>query len=72
MSRAFVKEENSEPWVPPTPPRAYRLTWPGPDGAETVHETDDLLAALRWLAARDRPGLELRDHSGALLATLTA
>jgi len=72
MSRAFVKEENSEPWVPPSAPRAYRLTWVGLDGAETVHETDDLLAALRWLAARDRPGFELRDRSGALLAMLAA
>lgn len=72
MSRAFVREENSEPWVPPPPSRAYHLTWVGPGGTETVHETDDLLAALRWLAARDRPGFELRDRAGALLATLAA
>lgn len=70
MSRAFIKEDGGERWTPPDRAAAYRLVWPGPGGPETVHETDDLLAALRWLARRDRPGLELRDRSGTLLARL--
>ncbi|MDL2342641.1 hypothetical protein QOL99_00590 [Deinococcus sp. MIMF12] len=69
MSRAFVKEDGGERWTPPTQPHAYRVVWPGPAGAEVVHETDDFLGALRWLAARERPGFELRDRAGALLAT---
>ncbi|GAA5513235.1 hypothetical protein Dcar01_01961 [Deinococcus carri] len=72
MSRAFVKEDGGERWTPPALPRSYRLVWSGPGGPETVHQTDDLLEALRWLAARDRPGFELRDQDGALLATLAA
>lgn len=70
MSRAFVKEDGGEAWTPPLPgtPRAYRLVWRGPGGPETLRETDDLLDALRWLSARDRPGFELRDQDGALLA----
>lgn len=72
MSRAFVKEESAERWSPPAEPRAYRLIWPGPDGPETVHETDDLLGALRWLQTRERSGFELRDRDGALLALLAA
>lgn len=72
MSRAFVKEDGGERWTPPTTPRRYRLLWQGPGGPETVHQTDDLLDALRWLTARDRPGFELRDQDGALLATLAA
>ncbi len=69
MSRAFVKEDGGERWTPPTVAREYRLVWRGPGGPETVRETDDFLEALRWLEARSRPGFELRDHSGALLAT---
>ena len=72
MSRAFVKEDGGERWSPPGTPHAYRLVWPGVNGPETVHQTDDLLGALRWLAARDRPGFELRDREGVLLALLAA
>jgi len=69
MSRAFVKEDGGERWTPPTHPHTYRVLWHGPGGSEIVYETDDLLDALRWLAARERPGFELRDRAGALLAT---
>lgn len=69
MSRAFVKEDGGERWTPPPAPRAYRVLWQGPAGPEVVYESDDLLAALHWLAARERPGFELRDRAGALLAT---
>ncbi|SMB95695.1 hypothetical protein [Deinococcus hopiensis] len=72
MSRAFVREDGAERWTPPTPSRAYRLVWTGPQGPETVHETDDLVLALHWLRERDRPGFELRDHFGTLLALLAA
>lgn len=72
MSRAFVKEDGGERWTPPTAPARYRLLWQGPGGAETVYQTDDLLGALRWLQERDRPGFELRDQDGALLATFAA
>jgi hypothetical protein len=68
MSRAFVKEDGGEAWTPPPSSPRYRLLWQGPDGPEPVHDTDDLLDALRWLSARDRPGFELRDQDGALLA----
>ncbi|EYB69639.1 hypothetical protein DEIPH_ctg004orf0166 [Deinococcus phoenicis] len=67
-----MKEDGGERWTPPTTPRTYRLIWQGSSGPEIVHETDDLLGALHWLAARDRPGFELRDQAGALLATLAA
>lgn len=70
MSRAFIKEDGGERWTPPERSSAYRLIWPGPGGPETVHETDDLLAALRWLTRREHPGFELRDREGALIATL--
>lgn len=69
MSRAFVKEDGGERWAPPVTSRAYRLVWRGPGGPETLRETDDLLEGLRWLEARGRPGFELRDQAGALLAT---
>ncbi len=74
MSRAFVKEDGGEAWTPPLPgpPRAYRLVWRGPGGPEILRETDDLLDALRWLKLRGGPAFEVRDHTGALLATLTA
>lgn len=72
MSRAFVKEDGGERWTPPPAPARYRLLWQGPGGAETVYQTDDLLGALRWLAGRDRPGFELRDQDGTLLATFAA
>lgn len=70
MSRAFVKEEGGERWTPPPAPRAYRLLWQGRGGPEVVGETDDLLDALRWLAARGPGDFEVRDREGGLLATL--
>ena len=69
MSRAFVKEDAGSRWEAPAAPRAYRVLWTGDDRPEALHETDDLLDALRWLAQRDRPGFELRDRAGTLLAT---
>lgn len=78
MSRAFVKEEAGAPWTPPTAPRAYRVVWTGDAASsataspEVMRETDDLLDALRWLAARPRPGFELRGADGELLATNAA
>jgi hypothetical protein len=78
MSRAFVKEEAGAPWAPPSTARAYRVIWTGdadpesPVRPEVMRETDDLLDALRWLAARPRPGFELRSADGELLATNAA
>lgn len=77
MSRAFVKEEAGAPWTPPTTPRAYRVVWTGGveeqrAAPEVMRETDDLLDALRWLAARPRAGFELRSADGELLATNAA
>ncbi|GGL89419.1 hypothetical protein GCM10010840_29410 [Deinococcus aerolatus] len=78
MSRAFVKEEAGAPWTPPSTPRAYRIVWTGdavpggPQQPEVMRETDDLLDALRWLSDRPRPGFELRDADGELLATNAA
>ncbi|WP_264775509.1 hypothetical protein [Deinococcus aetherius] len=69
MSRAFVKEDGGERWMPPATPHAYRVLWQGTRGPEVVHESDDLLAALRWLSGRPQGDFELRDHAGALLAT---
>ena len=68
MSRAFVKEDEGSRWERPAAPREYRLLWIGDSQPEVLRETDDLLDALRWLAARERPGFELRDRAGALLA----
>lgn len=72
MSRAFVKEDAGERWTPPAPQRTYRLVWTGGERPEVLRETDDLLDALQWLAARERHGFELRDRAGALLATNAA
>lgn len=68
MSRAFVKEEEGSRWEMPAAPGEYRLLWTGDVPPEVLRETDDLLDALRWLSARERPGFELRDRAGALLA----
>ncbi|PNY81915.1 hypothetical protein [Deinococcus koreensis] len=75
MSRAFVKEEEGVRWSAPEPVRAYRVLWTGdvsPGSPEVLRETDDLLDALRWIAEREKPGFELRDREGALLATSDA
>lgn len=74
MSRAFVKEDEGARWTPPETPRAYRLLWRDQAGgnAEVLRETDDLLEALHWLSARERPGFELRDAGGTLLAVRLA
>ncbi|WP_309573071.1 hypothetical protein [Deinococcus sp.] len=69
MSRAFVKEEGGSRWEAPEAPREYRLLWTADVTPEVLRETDDLLDALRWLAARERAGFELRDRMGTLLAT---
>ncbi|GHF46220.1 hypothetical protein HNQ07_002369 [Deinococcus metalli] len=68
MSRAFVKEDDGNRWEAPPTARAYRVLWRG-ERPEVMRETDDLLDALRWLSARQRPGFELRDRAGVLLAT---
>ncbi|GGK26831.1 hypothetical protein GCM10008955_20780 [Deinococcus malanensis] len=70
MSRAFVKEDAGERWTPPAAPSTYRLIWTAGPQPEVLRETNDLLDALHWLAGRDRPGFELRDRSGVLLATV--
>ena len=68
MSRAFVKEDEGSRWELPAAPGEYRLLWTGDVPPTVLRETDDLLDAMRWLAARDRPGFELRDRRGSLLA----
>ncbi|MEF2276746.1 hypothetical protein V3W47_00430 [Deinococcus sp. YIM 134068] len=72
MSRAFVKEDGGERWTPPVTPHAYQLIWRGAGGPEVVHETDDLLDALRWLSSRFQGEFEVRDQTGTLLATSAA
>ena len=68
MSRAFVKEESGERWTPPEPVHELRV-WLG---GESVYETDDLPAALRWLAERPpralAGGFQVRTREGRLLA----
>lgn len=68
MSRAFVKEEGGERWVPPVKAAAYRVWVDAPGGPEAVHESEDLLGALHWLETRPHGGFELRTREGRLLA----
>ena len=72
MSSAFMKEEEGVPWIAPQPLRAYRVLWTGNASPEVLRETDDLLDALRWMGERGKPGFEIRDRAGALLATSDA
>lgn len=64
MSRAFVREEADERWSAPAPPQEYRIL----HGQDVVHQTDDLLGALHWLALRPVRGFEVRSRDGQLLA----
>ncbi|MFC4456059.1 hypothetical protein [Deinococcus sonorensis] len=66
MSRAFVKEDGGGRWEAPAAARRYRASLKGERSA--VHESDDLLDVLRWLAERERGEYELHDWTGALLA----
>lgn len=66
MSRAFVKELGVKDW---SVSAEYQVLWnEQPHTPEVMHETDDLLDAVRWLASREDKGLELRDAAGVLIA----
>jgi|GEM_PF-3455269 len=74
MSRAFVKETDGERWQPPARTSEFTVHW-GPNARhaerEAVYRADDLVAALRWLAARHAGYYQLRDSTGRLLAEVT-
>lgn len=66
MSRAFVKEVGDKSW---SGSAEYQVVWSEqPNTPEVMHETNDLLDAVRWLANREDKGLELRDAAGVLIA----
>lgn len=64
MSRAFVREDAGERWTAPAAPQEYRILY----GLDVVHETDDLLEAIRWLENRPVSGFAVRAKDGGLIA----
>lgn len=66
MSRTFVKEGKNQDW---SAVAKYQVLWTGQfNTPEIMHQTNDLLDAVRWLSNRKDEGLELRDAEGILIA----